>query len=134
MRLLKGDLTSGWGRAGVPPGDSVTPGGPKRDGTNWLERFCRIIGAEGPGPKTAIDQVGSGQGWTLGHPGGQRSCPERVGTGELGKAVYISLDGVMAERPPGAPGPRSSQPQGVRTRGGGMPEADKGGWAPRKTP
>lgn len=45
--------------------------------------------------------------WTL---RGQRSCPERVGTGEPGKAVYISLDGVMAERPLGAPGPRSSQP------------------------
>ena len=60
VRLLKGDLTLGWGQAGVPPGDSVTPGGPKSDGTNWLEWFCGIIVAEGPGAKTsAVDQVGT---------------------------------------------------------------------------
>lgn len=55
--------------------------------------------------------VRAGDTWT---PRGQRSCPEKVGTGELGKAIYISLDGVMAERPPGAPGPRSSQPGSPR--------------------
>lgn len=62
-----------------------------------------------------------GQGWTLGHPGGQRSRPERVGTGEPGKAIYITFDWVTAERPPGAPGLRSSQP-GNPGRGGSGPE------------
>lgn len=120
MRLLKGDLTLGWGQAGVPPGASVTLGGPQSDGTNWLEWFCGIIGAEGPGAKTsAVDQVGTlvRAGMDTWTPGGQRSRPERVGTGEPGKVIYITLDRVTTERPLGAPGLRSSQPGSSRGSG-----------------
>lgn len=94
----------------------------------------------GPGAKTsAVDQVGTLEEGRDGHLdtlGGQRSRPERVGTGELGKAIYITFDWVMAERPPGAPGLRSSQP-GNPGRSGpevvGCLKQTKRGWAPGDT-